>query len=425
MEEQYEAQIDIIQLLKVIFRKLPIILAATLICGSAAYIYSQWFMPPVYSANVKLYVNNQQGISESAKVQSSDVATSSTLVYGYVAMMKTDRVLEEVAMNTGLDYSVAQLSSMISAAGVDETPLFVVTVRSRVPEHAQTIANVVADVAPSVIQEVVKGSGTEIVDRAKLPTVPVSPNSGRITLMGLLLGFIVSVAGVLALDRLDLRVKGAAQLAESFDLPVLGVVQGDNGYDSLRNNVKFSFTQKSCRRVAVTDSGDGAGKSAVAVKLALSIAESGRKVLLIDGDLGKPKVNGLLGAEAVPGLSNVLVGDGPAEDSLRKNVRKNLDLLCAGEIPPNPVELLSCSEMEQLMRGFAENYEYIVFSAPAAVGEAEGRLLSKLSDGVISVVRDRRTTTDRIRTEKDALDHCGARAVGFVYNKDRKRQKGE
>lgn len=427
MEEQYEPQVDFVQLFKVVLRKLPIVVAVTLIFGLAAYIYSEWFMPPIYSANVKLYVNNQQGYSESIKVQSADVATSNTLVYGYVAMMKTDRVLEEVAMNTGLDYTVSQLSSMISAKGVDETPLFVVTVRSRVPAHAQTIANVVADVAPAVIQEVVKGSSAVIVDRAKLPTAPVAPNSKKIAILGLILGLIISVAGVLLVEKFDLRVKGAARLSADFGLPVLGTVLGDSGYDELRNNVKFSFSQRSCRRVAVTDSGDGAGKGTVAVKLALSLAGSGKKVLLIDGDLGKPLVSGMLDADSVPGLSNVLVGDIDEEAALKKGVLKNqnLDALCSGEVPPNPVELLSCDEMERIVNKFSEKYEYIVLAAPAAVGEAQGALLSKLSDGVVSVVRARRTTSDKIRIEKEALESSGARLVGFVYNGDKKRQKGE
>lgn len=419
MEEQFEEQIDLGHIFKVLFRKLPIIAAVTVIFGLGAYIYSQWFMPPVYSTNVKLYVNNQQGVSESAKVQSSDVATSNTLVYGYVAMMKTDRVLEEVAMNTGLGYSTSQLSSMISAAGVDETPLFVVTVRSRVPEHAQTIANVVADVAPAVIQEVVKGSSAEIVDRAKLPRKPVSPKPGRVTLIGLAAGLLLSVVGVLLAERFDLRVKSAPQLTEKFGLPVLGKVNGDDGYDALKNNVRFSFTHQGCRRVAVTDTGDGAGKDGVAAKLAETLAKNGEKTLFIDGDMGlggKP-----FGLPSSPGLSNILVGDAELRSAVKKNVRPSLDVICAGDIPPDPAVLLGCDAMTELVNGFKGEYGYIVISTPAVLDEAGGAILKNLCDGTVAVVRGRRTGTDRIKTVIDATNGGGARLLGFVYNSAKKR----
>ncbi|MGN1097947.1 MAG: YveK family protein, partial [Clostridia bacterium] len=196
MAEQLETedQIDLKQAALTILHKWPIIVVAAIVCGIAAYVYSNWFMTPIYSTNVKFYVNNQQGVADSIKVQSSDVATSSTLVHGYVAMIKTDRVLEEVAMNTGLGYSAAQIGSMIDAAGIENTPIFVVTVRNSDPVKAQTIANVVADISPSLIQEIVKGSSVEIIDRAKLPTRPVSPNVKRITLIGFFAGFALSIA---------------------------------------------------------------------------------------------------------------------------------------------------------------------------------------------------------------------------------------
>ncbi len=423
MEQETESQVDYVRIFKTLLHRLPVIAAVTVIFGLGAYIYSQWFMTPVYSTNVKLYVNNQQGVSESAKVQSSDVATSNTLVYGYVAMMKTDRVLKEVAMNTGLGYSTTQLSSMISAAGVDETPLFVVTVRSSVPEHAQTIANVVADVAPAVIQEVVKGSSAEIVDRAKLPSKPISPKIWRVTLIGMALGFLISIVGVLLAEKFDLRIKNPSVLAEDFGLPVLASVSGDGGYDALANNIKFSFARRSCRRVAVTDAGDGAGKASISAKLAISLAASGKQVLLVDADMGRPGVNGLMGLDAAPGLSNVLVGDSELAAALKKNVRSGLDVLCAGDTPPDPTELLCCEEMKDLMTEFAENYEYIIVSSPAAAGDAESRLLSELSDGVAIAVHGRRTTADKISGAVAALENAGARLVGFIYNAEKGRDK--
>ena len=424
MEDQNDTQIDLAKVVKAIFRKLPVIGAITVIFALAAYAYCLWFMPPVYSTHVSFNVTNYQGYSESMKVQSSDVTTSNILVYSYAAMMKTDRVLDEVAKNTGLGYSAAQLSSMISASGMmDETQLLEVTVRCNRPDHAQTIANVVADVAPAVIQEVIKGSSAEVIDYPKLPSRPISPNPIRIALIGALIGLVLSVAGVLLAEKFDLRIKSAEGLAADFDRPVLGTVSGSEGYTELKNNIRFSFTERGCRRVAVTDTGDGAGKERVAAGLAAALAGDGKRVLLIDADPGRAGIDGIFGLNPLPGLSNVLVGDAELGEALRKDVRPGLDAICAGSVPPSPVELLGCREMRALTDGLADGYDYIILSAPAAVGEAEGWLLRELSHGVVSVVRARSTGTDKIKAAADILSAAQARLIGFVYNTDKKNAR--
>lgn len=418
-EERTEDQIDLISVFKTLFGRLPVILTVTLICGLAAFVYGGWFMRPVYSTNVKLYVNNQQGVSESIKVQGTDVTTSSTLADVYGAMIKTDRVLEEVALNTGLGYTANQLSSMISASGVDGTPLLVVTVRSAVPEHSQTIANVVADIAPSLIQDVAKGSSAEIVDRAKLPQTPVSPKLWRVVSIGLAIGLLLSVAGVLLQKKFDMRIKKPSQLTERFGLPVLGTVPGTEGFDRLKNNVKFSFAHGGCRKIAVTGPG-GEGRGTVAAGLAAAVAGSGQKVLLIDGDLGSPCAGELLAAGTPMGLSNVLVGDVEAGAAIKIGVKKNLDVLTAGDIPPDPVKLMAGGDTKKIIDGFAGNYDYIIFSAPTVADEDGGRLLARLSDGVAVTVRLRRTAIDKTAESVELLRRAGAGIIGFICNSDSK-----
>ncbi len=426
MDERFEEmtgdQIDLVKVFKILTARLPIILASALIFGLAAFVYGGWLMRPVYSTNVKLYVNNQQGISESIKVQGTDVTTSSTLADVYGALIKTDRVLEEVAANTGLGYTASQLSSMISASGVDGTPLLVVTVRSNYPEHAQTVANVVADIAPALIQDVAKGSSATIVDRAELPLRPVSPNIPRVTLIGLALGLVLGAAGVLLAERFDLRIKNTSQLTELFGLPVLGVMRGGAVGDELKNNIKFSFTQRGCRRIALTGPG-GDGEGAVAAGLAEAIADGGQKVLLIDGDLGRPDAGRILAPDAAAGLSNVLVGDTVVESAIRRNVRKNLDVLCSGDTPPNPVELLAGGDTKKIVDSLSGEYDYIIFAAPTVKDEASGALLAELSDGVAVTARLRSTPTDKMAKTVDSLLKGGAKIIGFICSADKADRK--
>lgn len=235
MEEREEYQIDLKQVAKIILKKSPIIAAIALIFAAVAYIASNYFITPMYSTNIKLYINNQQGVSESAKVQQGDMNTSITLVDSYIAMIKTDMVLDEVAVNSGIGYTAAQIGSMISAekAG-DQAPMMMVTVRSSVPEYAQTIANAVADIAPALIQGKVKGSNAEVIDRAKLPTVPYSPNVKKNTLLGLLLGIAAGAVLVLLAEALDVRIKSCDYLTKKYEVPILGVIPKIAGTEEKR-----------------------------------------------------------------------------------------------------------------------------------------------------------------------------------------------
>lgn len=225
MEEQAEYQIDIKQIAVLLLKKAPFIIALTLIFGVAAFIYSNYFITPMYQATVTFWVDNQQGVSESAKVQGTDFSTAAMLAKGYVSLIDSDMVLDEVAVISGLNYTSAQLKSMISAGMLDEeTPTFGVMVINPVPENAQKIANVIGDVAPSQIQSIIKGSNATIVDPAKLPTAPISPNVKRNTFVGLALGLILGAGLVILINALDVRIKSSDYLTQKYGLPVLGMI---------------------------------------------------------------------------------------------------------------------------------------------------------------------------------------------------------
>ena len=225
MDEQAEYQVDLRQVFKLLFKKLPIIIAVVLVFGLAAFIYSNFFATPIYSASVRFYVNNQQGLSDSTKVQGSDITTARMLVNSYTNLIDSDLVMDEVANASALGYTADQIKRMISAQAVDEdAPMFVVMVVNPNPEYAQLIANTIADVAPALIQGVVKGSEAEAYDRAKLPELPVSPNVRRSTVLGVLLGLILGVAFVLIFEALDTRIKNSDFLVQRFELPVLGII---------------------------------------------------------------------------------------------------------------------------------------------------------------------------------------------------------
>ena len=131
-------------------------------------------------------------------------------------------------------------------------------------------------------------------------------------------------------------------------------------YKTLRTNVRFYLSGEGCKKFAITSGLAGEGKSITILNLAISFAQTGAKVLLIDGDLRRPTMARLLIEKASPGLSNVLAGLAKVDDAIRKNVYPNMDVLFSGEIPPNPSELLGSQRMQDTLDQLSRRYDYIL-----------------------------------------------------------------
>lgn len=190
-------------------------------------------------------------------------------------------------------------------------------------------------------------------------------------------------------------------------------------YKRLRTNLLFSFTgDANCRTIGVTSSIRGEGKSTTAVNLAYSLAEMGKRTLLVDADMRLSSVYRLLGVSQSPGLSNMLVGfQSDGENPFQASgMHKNLSVITAGDTPPNPTELLSSRRMSALIKMLSEKFEYIIIDLPPVDAVADALIVSKLVDGMVVVVRenyvDKRALDNTIRQ----LQYNDANILGFVAN---------
>lgn len=187
-------------------------------------------------------------------------------------------------------------------------------------------------------------------------------------------------------------------------------------YKSLRTNVRFYVRDKACKKICITSATAGEGKSITLLNLAISIAEAGQKVLLIDADLRRPALGRLLVEKAAPGLSNILAGQATAEESLRKEQYPNLDIIFAGDIPPNPSEILSSEKMQELIDEMSEKYDYILVDTPPVGVVSDTCIVANLLDGVLMLVWQGRTRKDAVKRAVSNLQLTGANILGFVLN---------
>lgn len=187
-------------------------------------------------------------------------------------------------------------------------------------------------------------------------------------------------------------------------------------YKTLRTNVRFFLRGEGCKRICITSGAAGEGKSITLLNLAISIAEGGQKVLLIDADLRRPALARLMVEKATPGLSNILAGLVDVQEAVRKEMYPNLDIIFSGDVPPNPSELLGSERMGRLIDDMAKEYDYILVDTPPVNVVSDACIVANLLDGVLMLVRQGRSRKDAVKRAVANLRLTGAKPLGFVLN---------
>lgn len=187
-------------------------------------------------------------------------------------------------------------------------------------------------------------------------------------------------------------------------------------YKEIRTNVMFSLAGEGAKIICMTSTSPDDGKTTTCINLAITIAQTGINVLIIDGDLRKPEIHKILKLSTEPGLTNALRGFCELNDAIQKTPYKNLDVLVSGHIPPNPVELLSSDEMAKLLETVKKSYDYIFIDVPPINSVTDVAVLSNLVSGIILIVRHCVTTFDDISSAIEKLKLVNGKILGFIMN---------
>lgn len=187
-------------------------------------------------------------------------------------------------------------------------------------------------------------------------------------------------------------------------------------YRMLRTNVQFSSISRDIKVIAVTSSVPGEGKSTTSCNYALSLAETGKMVLLIDCDLRKPTIHRKFKISNAAGLTNILLGEATAESTICI-AGSGLSILTAGTLPPNPAEVVGSQRMKDFLHEMEKQYDYIIIDTPPLLAVADGQIISSISDGVLLVVESKKTPKDSVLKSKELLTNANANILGIILNK--------
>ena len=220
-------KIDLTKVLNGLLRRAWIIILCMLLCGALLFSYSAYVITPMYESSVLMYVNNSSFSvgATSFSISSSEISAAKSLVDTYLVILKTRMTLDDVIDLGQLNYSYSQLCKMITAEPVNDTEVFSVTVKSADPYEAERIANTIAIVLPEKINDVVEGSSVRIVDYAVVASKKVSPSVPKYTIIGMMLGAMVSCLAIAIIEITDNQIRSEDYLLETYpEIPLLSVV---------------------------------------------------------------------------------------------------------------------------------------------------------------------------------------------------------
>ncbi|MCK4374410.1 MAG: polysaccharide biosynthesis tyrosine autokinase, partial [Candidatus Brocadiae bacterium] len=290
-------------------------------------------------------------------------------------------------------------------------------------------------------------TNVEVVEAAEIARLPIRPRKARMVVTSVAMGLLLGIALAFFFEYMDDTIKTPEDLEDRVGVPVLGFVPAMNtkgtaaesfahrgmvstlepassvteAYRNIRTSLFFSAPPEEARVVVITSGGPGDGKTTTAANLALVIAQSGKRVLLVDADFRRPMLHRLFGIRSRRGTSTVLVGEASLEEAVRQPSNNgkpidNLDVLIAGPKPPNPAELLDSERMRQLLEEARQKYDRVLVDTPPVLFVADASILGAISDGVIMVVKSAKNTRSLATRAREQLEGVNARILGGILN---------
>ena len=401
MENEGYETIDLLEVLNAVRQHLLAVILTTVILAGVGFGVSKFLITPQYEASALMIVNTRQDTT--SNVTSDQINSATKLVSTYSIIIKSDTVLQQVIDNLGLSLTYEKLAERVTVSAVDDTQVMKITVKSDNPEWARQVCEQITVVSPDVILESVEAGSVKVISSAAVNPTPVSPNVGRNTMLGGVLGLVISVGIILLAVLLDNKIHTEDDIAKYLDLAVVGVIPEYQGgkrneqgkqntshrklftvggdapfqfveaYKSLRTNLEFLSSAGNCKTILITSSVPEEGKTNVAVNLAMTIAASGKRVVLVDCDLRKATISRYLRIpRSHAGLTNVITSkdEGALATALVRVKDSGITVLTAGTIPPNPTELLSAPHdprrsLSPLQKGF-RTYVYSLDTPPVS-----------------------------------------------------------
>ncbi len=425
--------------------KILVAAASAILTAIIGYIFSSFVLKPEYTSTSRYYVLDQTEKIYSGSEKSADAYTHFFSSYAF---------LDKVAEDSRLGYTSEQLNKMVRVSAVENSSFLDITVTANNASDTFQIQQSILKKQESYIRSITDGTiTTSVVDQARIPSSPSSPDvilislcfSAIGTLSGILFSFIFSAS--------DNHIQSVSDITSRFSYPVLSCIPSFsntdislthmkthrkyselNSYnpilindrtsvgftDSFRKlslNLSRTLPDTACKVLTVSSSVAGEGKTTVAVNLAVTIAHSGARVLIIECDLRNGKIRSFFGIHGnQPGISNVIYGTLSSKDVIVLTEYDSLFVLCAGTVLHNPASILSSPDMSYTVNQLKPMFDYIIIDTPPVNAVSDVLTLTQISDGVVIVARRNHTIYSDIEKAIKSFELADTNISGFILN---------
>ena len=452
---KHGGSIDLARLAVYILKRIWLVI----ICAAIGFGFMYWRAskaPDTYTASGTMFVTNSNpNLVNYGYTSTSDISSAVQLVNIYSEVVKSETVMQRV-MEYAIEpagengntedvllsqkypgLSTAYIRNVISMKSIHETPMVQVSCTTQNPYLSADICNSVLQVAPAAIKDVVAAGEAKAQDYAGVPLFANARSDRKNGLIGALAGAVAACALLTILFLMNRRVEKPSEITDNYTPPILSYIRRAKGdekdagayllsdksemdmvesYAKLRMNLLYTMNEKMRRTVLVTSAISGEGKSTIAANLAVSLAMSGKKVLLADADMRRACLSEIFYYDPnSPGLSDVLIGNVKPKEAIVTSVWENLDIMPAGSVPSNPCELLESPAMQNLLQELEENYDMILMDVPPINIVSDPLALSGQCAGALFVVRQEFSDHREIRRALVSAEMTGLEVLGFVF----------
>lgn len=424
--------------IRVLRKRWRLLVACVLVVVAAAGLFV-WRTTPKYEASSQLFVAAKDAGSDLQSLAQGGTFTQQR-VQSYADIVDSPQVTGPVAAQLRDGLTANQIAKEVSASAPLGTVLLDVHVSDTSPQRAQALANAVsAEFASYAAQlETTPGGARSsvkvtVVRPAQLPTEPVSPKTDLDLVLALIVGIALGAGIAVLRESLDTTVRDSHEIQSDFGLPTLGAIAYDpdapkrplvvrtdphspraEAFRQLRTNLQFIDVDQSPRSIVITSSIPEEGKTTTATNLAIMIAQSGLRVVIVEGDLRRPRLGTYLGLEGAVGLTSVLIGNAGLDDAIQQWGDDGLHILPSGPKPPNPSELLGSQGMADVIHRLEESFDLVLIDAPPLLPVTDAAVIAAVSGGAILIVRHGHTKQKQLGQAAAALRAVDATVYGAV-----------
>ena len=435
--------IDMKKILNIILSKKIFIALIILLSLVMGYFYSYYYKKPQYNSSVTVLLTGDEAQGEK-QVTQTDLNLNSGLISTYGSIAKSANVLSKVIENLGLNISVQNLQKNLTVAEIKNTQFLKITVENSNPETAMKIANEISKVFVEQIKTIYNIQNINIIDTAEISNTPCNINHIKDMAIALMAGIFASGVLILILYILDDTIKSEKDIPVNLKLETIGTIPNTNKTNNeliietdpksyiveclktTRTNILYASNINKKKAILFTSAREKEGKSFIVNNIAVAFAQANKKVLIVDTNLRNSKGRSqIFENQTGEGLSdfikeiteNKLENLEKAKKYIKETKIPNLHILESGTIPPNPSELLSSTNMRNLLELLKSMYDLVLLDGTPSMMVSDSIALSTMVDSTILIAENKVSKINELKKTKRQIQDVGGKIMGVILNK--------